>query len=654
MARLRFPCLAGLLAVLHRIEKPLHSRRFPLGEEREFLEFYAERTYPQARFGITLGFFAWNLFFVWDDLGFPAITLPLALIRFGLVAPAIGWLWWLSVRHPDRFKARMQGYLALAPAAVGLGLFLMFVVICVAGSRDAFHLFWPSFAGLYFFQYAFLGMRPKPAAVLGLLSLVLVAAAGYVSHTATSVLGSALSLLAILNLLGTMICARMEIHERTVFRLRQRYHRQVRTARKERQTAQTARDEAMLDRARAEAAMMLARAERGRLATAIEERERFFSAAYHDLQQPLSIIGLYARLARNKLETADPAAIEPDLAIIEGAGQDIALMFKGVRETFEIGRAEPTVEAVELNDVLDEIVRELRERAAWKALTLRLRKGMRSPLWVRSDRQLLKRALSNLAGNAIKYTERGGVLIGAVALGQRVRVDVWDTGPGIPPEYQDRIFEEYFRVRHGESGRKRGLGLGLAIVRRIERNLPGHGLGFRSCPGRGSRFSLSVPAAPEAGRSLPNPGPAGASAIVADLEDKYVVIVEDEPAILAGLIRAVQNAGCLAEGADSADSARKLFEERDRCPDILVTDYRLRSGQTGLDAVAALRRRFEWATDVPVLFITGDLLPESALLRFKGIYSLYRKPIDPDVLLGKLKELLDIGKSLPGGPHRSP
>lgn len=652
MGRIRFPRFDGLFALLRRIEKPLKSRRFPAGEEHEFDEFYSERAYPQARFGVGLGFFTWNLFFIWDAIGFPAIALLLAAVRLGMAAPVIGGLWWIIVHRPERFKARMQSCLALAPAAVGLGLFVMMVLIYDAGSRDAFHLFWPCLAGLYFFQYAFLGMRLKPAAVLGVLSLFLVVAAGYLTHAESHVLGSALSLLVILNVLGMIICARMEIHERTVFRLRQRYHKQVRTARKERLTAQTARDEAMLDRARAEAAMMLARAERSRLASAIEERERFFSAAYHDLQQPLSIIGLYARLARNKLESALPATIMPDLAIIEGAGQDIALMFKGVRETFEIGRAEPNIETVDLHDILDEIFRELSERASWKRIGFRVRRG-NSPLWVRSDRQLLKRALSNLAGNAIKYTERGGVLIGAVALRSRVRIDVWDTGRGIPPEYQDRIFEEYFRVCHDEPGRKRGLGLGLAIVRRIERNLPGHSLGFRSRPGRGSRFSLSLPAAPEGGRDRQGPGGTGSSAATMDLEGKYIVIVEDEPALLAGLVRAVQNTGCLAEGADSADAARKLFEDRDRCPDILITDYRLRCGETGLDAVAALRRRFEWATDVPVLFITGDLLPESALLRFKGIYSIYRKPIDPDVMLGKLKELLEIAKSLPGGAGRS-
>jgi CheY-like chemotaxis protein len=254
---------------------------------------------------------------------------------------------------------------------------------------------------------------------------------------------------------------------------------------------------------------------------------------------------------------------------------------------------------------------------------------------VRSNRILLKRALSNLVSNAIKYTERGGVVLGAVGLSSRVRIDVWDTGLGIPAAFQSRIFDEYFQVANPAGERKKGLGLGLAIVRRIERNLPGHQLHFTSTPGRGSRFSLSMPVG-----SKPRGCAMQATGVDRLLEGKYVVVVEDERTNLDGLVWALSEAGCIAEGVDSAEAARLLFAERDRCPDILVTDFLLGQGATGLDAVAALREAYEWATEVPILFVTGDLDVFPKLVGFQGFYTIHYKPIDTDVLLAKLCYML--------------
>jgi len=159
----------------------------------------------------------------------------------------------------------------------------------------------------------------------------------------------------------------------------------------------------------------------------------------------------------------------------------------------EIGGTRPDIETIHLGDVLDEIERELRERAVCKGLAFHMRRPSPQAVWVRSDRILLKRALFQPGQQRHQIHERGGVLVGAVGLKSCVRLDVWDTGVGIPAEFQQRIFDEYFQVGDPCGGAKRGLGLGLAIVRRIERNLPGHRLRFASKPGRGSRFSLSMP-----------------------------------------------------------------------------------------------------------------------------------------------------------------
>ncbi|CAG1771704.1 partial two-component system, sensor histidine kinase, partial [uncultured bacterium] len=520
-------------------------------------------------------------------------------------------------------------------------LFMMMLLFQDEEASPAFQHYWPGFSGLCFFVYAFLGMRLLPATLLGLGSFALVWWAGSIKAVEASQLDNALLHLAVINGLGMMICARMEVQERILFRHRQHHRSLTRNAREQRLDAQEARDEALLENTRAEAALMLAKAEREKLAAAILEKERFLSAAYHDLQQPLCTIGLFVRLAKHKLNEEPGPDLKPELAIIENASQDIALMFKGVRDTWEIGATAPTIEAVDVRALLDEIGRELNGRAERKGLAFRIRKPRHPQVFASSDKTLLKRALSNLVSNAIKYTKTGGVLAGVVVMNGQARIDVWDTGVGIPAEFKSLIFEEYFQVNNHNGDPKRGLGLGLSIVRRIEQHLPGHRLRFASKPGQGSRFSLYAPLGCEPAPDCPaldmaqaHPGPDRA------LHGKYVVVVEDEPANLDGLVRAIGDAGCLVEGVDSAASARRLFKGRERCPDILVTDCLLRHGETGLDAVAAMRERFEWAAEVPVLFVTGDLDPETKLAKFKGVFAIHRKPIDTDALLAKMRELL--------------
>ncbi|MCX7108997.1 MAG: ATP-binding protein [Proteobacteria bacterium] len=616
-------------------------RRFQPQEERLFCQFYADKAYPKARFGIIFGFFAWISFGFWDGVGFPRLLPELAAIRFGLVAPVIGGLGWFIVCRPKRFKSAMQGFLFPAPAAAALGLFMMMTLAQGEDSNKAFQQYWPAFSALYFFAYAFLGMRLIPATIIGLAGIGLVCVAGCRSGVLNTAFGIALLQLTILNVLGMIICARMEIQERTLFRLRQHHHRLSRTAREERLNAQAARDETQLENIRAEAALMLAQSERVKLGEAIAEKERFLSAAYHDLQQPLSTIGLYARIAKNKLDKSPGMAVQPDLDVIENAAHDIALMFEDVRDAWEVGGTKPNLEAIDLYPMMDEIERELREWAGQKGLVFRVRKSPRLALWVRSDRTLLKRALSNLVGNAIRYTETGGVVLGAVPLPSSVRMDVWDTGVGIPVEFQSLIFEEYFQVRHSTADPKRGLGLGLSIVKRIEKKLSGHTLRFASKPGRGSRFSLHIPSDQEPCLELAYTfGKPPASEPNRLLAGKYIVVVEDEPTNLDGMVQTIGSAGCIVEGVDGIGTACRLFADRERCPDLLVTDFLLHQGQTGLDAVAALRERFEWAQDVPVLFVTGELDVAAKLAEFQGVFDIHYKPIDPDILLTKISILL--------------
>jgi CheY-like chemotaxis protein/anti-sigma regulatory factor (Ser/Thr protein kinase) len=263
-----------------------------------------------------------------------------------------------------------------------------------------------------------------------------------------------------------------------------------------------------------------------------------------------------------------------------------------------------------------------------------------SPCLAVSDPALLKRAVCNLACNAIKYTERGGLVIGAVRAGRFVRIIVRDTGVGISPIWQGRVFDEFFRVDDPVRTRQPGLGLGLAIVRRIQEALPDHQFRLWSRDGRGLRFTLAMPTA------LPVHEAEHASRRVVPqarcnaLQGKYVFVVEDECMILEGLVESLRSAGCIAEGVERVEMARCLLANRDRCPDALVTDYRLRDGETGIDIVAVLRERFEWAAATPVVFVTGELDWRAPPEGFDSPWEVFRKPIDPDVLVRRLGELV--------------
>ncbi len=633
--------LVGWRVMRRQLAQAYKRRSFAPEHERTFQRFHAEAVFGRARFGVALGFVAWVSFAVWDVLGFPSIGGRLIAIRLLLVAPILAWLWWRLAARPEACKSRLQKCLIIGPAAASAGLLSMLRTASATDSVQAFQMFWPAFCGLYFFLYAFLGLQFKPAALVGNLTFIAVLALASDSGVEVHILGSALFQLGLLNVIGMIVCARSEIQLRTSFRRRQHHGRLLATARRERINAQQARDDAMRQRVRAEAAMNLVEEERGKLALATEEKERFFAAAYHDLQQPLSIIGLYAHLAKSKLGGWTAPGVVSDLSIIEQAGYDIGLMFKGVRDTWEIGRTEPALAAVDIEALLLEIERELKERADQKGLTFRVHRSSRPSASALSDRTLLKRAVSNLVSNAIKYTEQGGLVLGAVCRKQRVRIDVRDTGIGIPTHLQSRIFEPYFQVSNPGRNRKLGLGLGLAIVRQIEQVLPDHRLDWCSRPGRGSCFSLDLPLADStAPVAVAAPAATGLASETALLRGKYILVVEDDHAILQGTVAVLQRAGCLAEGAASAEAARTLLDTRDRCPDLLITDLRLEHGATGLDVVAALRQRFEWAAATPVLFVTGELTPTAALSGFEGPHGLHRKPIEYAELLRQVCGLL--------------
>ncbi|RYU60441.1 hybrid sensor histidine kinase/response regulator [Methylolobus aquaticus] len=633
-----------MLRLLRRSVLPLRRRwrphRFSAGDETAFRVFQAERIYPQARCALALGCLVWCLFTVWDIHRFPEFSRELSVIGLLWVAPVLAATWWLVATRPLAFRRGASCYLLCGPLAAVGGLALIQGVVEPAGSEQASVGVVPGLAGVVLFAQAVLGLLFIPALMLGAVSALVLLGSGSAADVSAATALGGLPVLVVANGLGMLLCVRHEFSLRLLFRLRQRARGRAVSLRSRGRKIGTAAVPAGCGLARGVlSAGGLERPSAG-LTDLTDVRERLFSAAFHDLQQPLSIIGLYVRLAKGRCGRAAAGQIKADLSAIEGAAREIGAMFKEVSDAWDVGRSDPELVVVDVNRLLGEVAAELRACATGKGLRLRLRVSRRAPCLAISDRALLKRAVCNLVCNAIKYTERGGLVVGAVGAGSHVRVVVRDTGVGIPAICQTRVFDEFFRVNHPTGKRQPGLGLGLAIVRRIQEVLPDHRVSLWSRDGRGSRFTLTMPlaVAVDAGEAASRRATARAGCDA--LQGKYVFVVEDERLILDGLVESLRSAGCVAEGVERVATARGLLATRDRCPDALVTDYRLRDGETGVDIVAVLRERFEWATATPVVFLTGEVDWRAPPDGFDAPWEVCRKPIDPDALVRRLGELV--------------
>jgi signal transduction histidine kinase len=370
-------------------------------------------------------------------------------------------------------------------------------------------------------------------------------------------------------------------------------------------------------------------AQNERMREILREKERFFSSAYHDIQQPLAAINLFIRSARIKLDDEHPAS--HDLDVIEETARDILDMFKDIQDYSELGSYVPHVAPVDTQTVLTEVVEQYLELARSRGIEFRVSVRRRPPPPIESDRSLFKRALSNFISNAIKNTSVGGVVLGWVETGQRLRIDVWDTGVGISAEHRDAIFAEYYQINNPGRDRAKGLGLGLAIVNRVIGILPGHSMSFWSVAGRGSRFSLYAPIS----RSIPVNGTdhPESDASTSVLKGKYILLCDDEPIVLEGLRRLFLSAGALVDTAGSMAGFEALLADDGRAPDLVVTDIRLRDGPTGIEVAERIRQHFAWAGVLPVVFITGELVSPNALRDFTQPFVLLRKSAAPEATL---------------------
>ncbi|HOM12402.1 MAG TPA: ATP-binding protein [Rubrivivax sp.] len=362
-------------------------------------------------------------------------------------------------------------------------------------------------------------------------------------------------------------------------------------------------------------------------------KTRFLAAASHDLRQPMHTIALLVGLLRERIRFPEVREI------VDGIHASVRAMEKLFGGLLDISQLDAgTVRALPRAFAVDELLRLVElcyaPQAAAKGLRLRV---PRSRGVLRSDPALLERALGNLVANAIRYTDRGTVLVGCRRRGAGVAIQVWDTGHGIAAQHLDQVFEEFFQLRNPERDRSKGLGLGLAIVKRSV-ELLGHQLQVKSWPGKGSMFGVVVPFAPEAEAALlPAAAATADTAAGADLAAAFVVVIDDEAQSTAALARLLRGWGAQVIAAESERSALEQLAEHLRGPDLIITDYRLREGRTGLMAIEAIRRAA--AETVPAIVVTGDLSVGASLRGLPEQVQVMHKPIDVQRLRALAGEL---------------
>ena len=361
--------------------------------------------------------------------------------------------------------------------------------------------------------------------------------------------------------------------------------------------------------------------------TANRAKSQLLAAASHDLRQPLHALGLYtAALAAR----AGASEWHPLVGSVQRAVAALETQFEQLLDLsrLEAGALTPALARVNLAPLLNRVTRELAPQAEAKGITLRV-----APLRcaVRSDSALLERIVRNLVANAIRHTDRGGVLVGTRLQGEAIAIDVIDTGVGIAAEHRERIFEEFYQVRDIRTSRSHaGMGLGLAIVRRLALLL-GHRIEVTSTVGRGSRFRVVAAAAVPSSQSPSGAGRCARSP-ASGLAGALVAVIDDDSAAVDAMSALFATWGAQTIGGVDAQSLLHALAARALVPDLIVADLRLGGGQNGIDAIH--RVRDELGEPVPAFLVSGDTSSAAERAARAAGFVLLAKPAVPAVLQG--------------------
>lgn len=354
-------------------------------------------------------------------------------------------------------------------------------------------------------------------------------------------------------------------------------------------------------------------------------KSKFLSAASHDLRQPVHAQGLYIA------ELDDYIDNPRGRMVLAGLENSVHALRQLLDSVLDIAKLDAGVVSLHKQDIpVESLFEEIRAVFAPQYMDqgIALRTTHTSAI-VNSDRNLLAQILRNLVANALRYTLKGRVLIGCRQRDKHIRIEVWDTGIGISPEQTDSIFNEFYQVGNAERDREKGLGLGLAIVRRICELLE-YRISVHSVPNKGSMFRVEVPV------GLTAPSIDNSPSEQADLKGVSIVLIENELQVLNAMLGLLKHWGCHVLDAASAEVAIKKLVDWPHQPEVIVTDYRLHGRETGITAIEQIRNML--SIELPAIIITGDTAPERIQEAFRNGHPVLHKPVSSDLLRANIAQ----------------
>ncbi len=367
-------------------------------------------------------------------------------------------------------------------------------------------------------------------------------------------------------------------------------------------------------------------------------KSRFLAAASHDLRQPLQSMTLIAGMLG---KTATDPASQKLLGRFDLMMQSITTMLNAMLDInqIEAGIIQAGIVSVDVHGLLMKLEEKFKDVAAAQNTALRI---VPCHVNIATDPALLEQILTNLLGNALKYTKAGRVLLGCRRHDNILSIEVLDTGIGIAADQLQTIFDEYHQIGNTARERSRGLGLGLSIVQRLA-DLLGHRVKVRSEPGRGSMFSIEVPRA-----LTPEYIPAAVSPAALPVTlppNTSLLVIEDDPDISQLLKIFLTEEGFNVHVAYDSATAKNLVATGKIEPDLILADFNLPGAQSGL--AAALDLRLMMASKVPVIIMTGDISTGTLRLIADEGFTQINKPMNLEALMTRLEGLLAAGDQSP-------
>ena len=355
-------------------------------------------------------------------------------------------------------------------------------------------------------------------------------------------------------------------------------------------------------------------------------KTRFLASASHDLRQPIHTLSLFgAALSMRPLDEASRTVVQHINTALQVLTTQLDALLDISKLDAGVVRVNP--EAISLRAFLERMQGEFEPAARAKGLELTL--ACPADALVETDPMLLGRIVRNLLDNALKYTGRGGVALRVEPQEGGYALVVSDSGRGIQEADQDRVFEEFYQVDNPERDRTKGLGLGLAIVRRLA-GLLRIRVEMASTPGEGTSFCLGL-----AGARRALPPPEAAEPEVARVA-AHVLVVDDESGIRLGMKALLEAMGCRATLADGTEHA--VEAARHARPDLVLADFRLRGADNGIATVRAIRALYP---GIPAILVSGDIAAERLREAEEAGIALLHKPVPPETLKRAIAEAVE-------------